>query len=225
MAGRPRPRPSAPRRGRARIAAARDYPATSPWSAGAGRACVSSPRQTRTAARISAAGVRLAGPAGDLYPPGPDAHVTTDKSAICSVTWTAPRPGRARRCGWGGRLDNRFAQFDLLTCWGGMPRTDRASRAGCAALGAPAEMQATGGAGHDRPFEPLLAAGHRRVIDALGVDRLRSRLRGRAGDGRLTHALRLALGEAAARRSIADASKPGHSAKREVDVASWSLKG
>jgi predicted ATPase/DNA-binding CsgD family transcriptional regulator len=116
------------------------------------------------------------------------------------------------------QLDDRPAQFDLLTLlvWPAS-RTGQA-RLAVQLLGAAGGVQAQAAAGLTGPFEPLLATARQTVIDALGVPGFEAAF---AAGQRMARddALRLALGETPPADAGADRAPAGPLAPREVEVA------
>ena len=115
------------------------------------------------------------------------------------------------------QLDDRPAQFDLLTLMVWPASTTGQARLAAQLLGAAGGVQAQAAAGLTGPFEPLLATARQTVIDALGVTGFEAAF---AAGQRMARddALRLALGETPP-ADVADHAPAGPLAPREVDVA------
>ena len=134
------------------------------------------------AVQISAAGEQLCRASGDL------SHLVQmlmyqGQAAIFSgdIDRATTLLGEALRVA--GQLDDRPAQFDLLTLMVWPASMTGHARLAAQLLGAAGGVQAQAAAGLTGPFEPLLAAARQTVIERTRRDRLRGRLRGRAADG------------------------------------------
>jgi ATP/maltotriose-dependent transcriptional regulator MalT len=169
------------------------------------------------AAELSVAGEKLCRASGDLSHlvqmllfQGQAAILTGDGDRATTLLGEALRVAR--------QLDDRPAQFDLLTLlvWPAV-RTGQA-RLAAQLLGAAGGVQAQAVAGLTGPFEPLLATARQTVIDALGPPGFEAEL---AAGHRMARddALRLALGETPHPDVAADRATAGPLAPREVDVA------
>ena len=114
-------------------------------------------------------------------------------------------------------LDDRPAQFDMLSLLVWVATTTGQSRLAAQLLGAAGGVQAQAAAGLTGPFEPLLATARQTVIDTLGVPGFEAAYAAGQRMGR-DDALRLALGEAQP-SDTAGRAATGPLAAREVDVA------
>ena len=134
------------------------------------------------AAQLSVAGEQLCRASGDLSHlvqmllfQGQAAILTGDGDRATTLLGEALRVAR--------QLDDRPAQFDLLTLLVWPASTTGQARLAAQLLGAAGGVQAQAAAGLTGPFEPLLATARQTVIDALGVPGFEAALRGRAADG------------------------------------------
>ena len=134
------------------------------------------------AAQLSVAGEQLCRASGDLSHlvqmllyQGQAAILTGDVDRATTLLGEALRVAR--------QLDDRPAQFDLLTLMVWPASTTGQARLAAQLLGAAGGVQAQAAAGLTGPFEPLLATARQTVIDALGVTGFEAALRGRAADG------------------------------------------
>ncbi|HEY5783956.1 MAG TPA: LuxR C-terminal-related transcriptional regulator, partial [Microlunatus sp.] len=168
------------------------------------------------AGQISVAGEQLCRASGDLSHlvqmllyQGQAAILTGDIDRATTLLDEALRVAR--------QLDDRPAQFDLLTLMVWPASTTGQARLAAQLLGAAGGVQAQAAAGLTGPFEPLLATARQTVIDALGVTGFEAAF---AAGQRMARddALRLALGETPP-DDVADRAPAGPLAPREVDVA------
>ena len=168
------------------------------------------------AAQLSVAGEQLCRASGDLSHlvqmllyQGQAAILTGDGDRATTLLGEALRVAR--------QLDDRPAQFDLLTLLVWPASTTGQARLAAQLLGAAGGVQAQAAAGLTGPFEPLLATARQTVIDALGVTGFEAAF---AAGQRMARddALRLALGETPP-ADVADRAPAGPLAPREVEVA------
>ena len=121
------------------------------------------------------------------------------------------------------QLDDRPAQFDLLTLLVWPASMTGQARLAAQLLGAAGGVQAQAAAGLTGPFEPLLATARQTVIDALGVSGFEAAFA--AGQRMaLDDALRLALGETPP-ADVADHAPPGRWRHGRSRSPSWSVRG
>jgi predicted ATPase/DNA-binding CsgD family transcriptional regulator len=167
------------------------------------------------AAQLSVAGEKLCRARGDLSHlvqmllyQGQAAILTGDGDRATTLLGEALRVAR--------QLDDRPAQFDLLTLLVWPASRIGQARLAAQLLGAAGGVQAQAAAGLTGPFEPLLATARQTVIDALGVTGFEHAFAAGQRMGR-DDALRLALGETPA--DVADRAPAGPLAPRELQVA------
>ena len=168
------------------------------------------------AVQISVAGERLCRASGDLSHlvqmllyQGQAAIFTGDIDRATTLLDEALRVAR--------QLDDRPAQFDLLTLLVWPASTTGQARLAAQLLGAAGGVQAQAAAGLTGPFEPLLATARQTVTDALGVTGFEAAF---AAGQRMARddALRLALGETPP-DDVPDRAPAGPLAPRELEVA------
>ena len=121
------------------------------------------------------------------------------------------------------QLDDRPAQFDLLTLLAWPASTTGKPRLAAQLLGAAGGVQTQAAAGMIGPFEPLLATARQSAIEALGLAGFEDAF---ATGRRMTRedALQLALGEEPP-DVVTDLARVGPLAPREVDVAQLVAEG
>ena len=125
------------------------------------------------------------------------------------------------------QIDDRLAQYYLLSALGWQAATSAHPRLAAQLLGAAEAVGSGAGAGIMRPFEPLLARANEAAIDALGASKFEAEYAAGKRMGREA-ALRLALGESEhvdADAQPNDRHATGPLAKREVEVAKLIAEG
>ena len=169
-----------------------------------------------SADELSVTGERLCREAGDLsyliqmlLYQGQAAVLTGDAAQAETRLVEALRVAR--------QLDDRPAQYDVLTLLAWPVSTTGRFRLTAQLLGAAGVVQAGAGAGLTGPYEPLLQQARQRAVDALGGDGFdKAYAAGQRMDR--ADALRLALGEAQP-GDAADPDSTGPLAPREMEVA------
>jgi predicted ATPase/DNA-binding CsgD family transcriptional regulator len=166
----------------------------------------------------SSEGARLSRGAGDLY------HLVqmlmyVGQASMLAGDVPGSKPSYVDALRIARQIDDRPAQYDLLSLLGWHAGTTGQSRLAAQLLGAAEAVGSRAGAGITGPFQPLLAQAKEAAVGVLGPSRFEAEYAKGNRLGR-EEALRLALSES--EQGKVDASDPnqtGPLAKREAEVA------
>jgi len=168
-------------------------------------------------------GVRLSREAGDLY------HLERllQKVGIAAMTagdFAGARATFIEELQIASAIDNRVAQYYLLSLLGGLAGTSGQPRLAAQLLGAAEALGSATGAGMMGASEPLRARAEELSRSALGASRFAAEYAGGKQLSR-TAALSLALGESEPADQDGKGTGTGPLAKRELEVALLIAKG
>ena len=177
-----------------------------------------------TAKAASSAGARLSREAGDLY------YLVQmleylGQAAMLAGDVAASKPRFVDALRIARQIDDRLAQYDLLSLLGWHAAMSGHPRLAAQLLGAAEAVGSSAGAGMTGPAMPLLARAHEAAVSALGESRFEAAFQAGGHMGREA-ALRLALSESEEiDADPSDQIATGPLAKPEVEVARLVAEG
>ena len=172
----------------------------------------------RTAGESSAEGARLCREEGDLYYLV-QMLIYLGQVAMLNGDVTASKPRFIDALRIARQIDDRLAQYDLLSLLGWHAASSGDPHLAAQLLGAAEAVGTSAGAGMTGPAMPLLARANEAAVSALGASKFEAEYVAGKRLGREA-ALRIALGESQhADAETSDHAETGPLANREVEVA------